>query len=85
MKKEVQIIDLVEQFIYRILIVPNSTAFMKARKIGKGVRIDHVLRNTEVSIDAVILSGITGQLVLAKINGYISITDLFLYLETQGY
>lgn len=84
-KKEVQIIDSVEEFSYMILRVLNSTAFMKAGKIGKGVRIDNVLSNTEVSIDAVIFSGISGQLMLTKINGDIGITDLFLDLETQGY
>lgn len=48
MKKEVQITDFIGEFAYVILRVPNSTAFMKAREIGKGVRIENVQSNTEV-------------------------------------
>lgn len=50
MKKEVQIIDFVQEFSYMILIVHDSTVLMKAGKIGKGVRTDNVPSNTEVTL-----------------------------------
>lgn len=48
MKKDVQITDLIGEFAYVILRVPNSTAFMKAGEIREQVRVENMQSNSEV-------------------------------------